>query len=122
MTCFCEYELPQFIHIRMRKARKPHACTECGVTIQPGDTYEKVSGSWEGHIENFKTCARCLELREWVQAHVPCFCYGFGNVREEALEAAREWAHEAPGLLFGAYRREVAIRRAVRAQRQDKAA
>lgn len=33
---------------------------------------------------------------------------------EDSIEAAREYAHEAPGLLFGAYRRQVAIKRAAR--------
>jgi hypothetical protein len=50
-------------------------------------------------------------LKEWVKAHVPCFCWAHGNIIEDAIETARNYAHEAPGLLFGAYRRQVAIMR-----------
>lgn len=32
-------------------------------------------------------------------------------MRENAMNAAREYFDEAPGLLFGAYRREILIRR-----------
>jgi hypothetical protein len=32
-------------------------------------------------------------------------------MRDAMIETAREYADEAPGLLFGAYRREILIRR-----------
>lgn len=109
--CFCDYEMPEFCHIELRKARKEHRCDECGRIIERGDTYENVHGKWDGRLDTFKTCSRCLALKEWVRTHVPCFCWAYGNVREDALETARSYADQAPGLLFGAYRREVAIRR-----------
>lgn len=113
MDCFCDYE-PASIYnaTRVKAARKEHRCYECARTIKPGESYESVFAVWEGEAQTVCTCSHCLDLREWVKAHVPCFCIGHGNVREDALETARGWAHEAPGLLFGAYRREVQIRRA----------
>lgn len=109
--CYCDYERPEFYHSETRRARKQHRCTECGRAIQPGEKYEHVRAKWEGDIRTHNTCAHCLALREWVQAHVPCFCWAHGNIEEDAIETALQYAHEAPGLLFGAYRRQVMIRR-----------
>jgi len=110
-TCFCDYDPPEFYSQRMQTAKKEHRCEECGKPICTGETYENVSGKWDGRFDTFKTCTRCLALKDWVKAHVPCFCWAHGNIREDALETAREYGRQAPGLLFGAYRREVAIRR-----------
>jgi hypothetical protein len=110
-ACYCDYEPAEFYHQETRKAKKAHRCSECGREIEPGDAYEHVRGKWDGEMGVFKTCPRCLALREWVKAHVPCFCWAHGNIIEDAIETARNYAHEAPGLLFGAYRRQVAIRR-----------
>lgn len=113
-SCACDFDAPTFYRKREPRARTPHRCGECGGAIAPGEVYEYASGMWDGDFSVQKTCPRCLDLRKWVQAHVPCFCWYHGNVREDALETARAYAHEGPGLLFGAYRREVAIRRARR--------
>lgn len=110
--CYCDYELPQFYVAEVRTARKQHKCSECGRLIAEGERYEHVRGKWDGDMGTFKTCPRCLSLREWVKAHVPCFCSGHGSIVEDSIEAARAYAHEVPGLLFGAYRRQVAIKRA----------
>ena len=79
--------------------------------IAQNECYEYTVGKWEGDVNTFKTCAHCLALRDYVKAHVPCFCWYYENMLEDAIEAAREWSHEAPGLLFGAYRRKIQIRR-----------
>lgn len=111
--CVCDYEQPSIYNrTEVKAARKEHKCEECRRTIRPGESYELVFGMWEGEARMYKTCGHCLALREWVKAHVPCFCWAHGNIRDDALQTAQSYAHEAPGLLFGAYRREVAIRRA----------
>lgn len=113
--CQCDYETPEFYHVTMiQKARKPRKCYECHKAIQAGESYEHIFAKWDGDVGFVNTCCRCLDLRTYVQAHVPCFCIGHGNVNEDAIETARNWAHEAPGLLFGAYRRQVRIDRAER--------
>lgn len=111
MECYCDYEMPSVYAVMQPTARKSHRCSECHGEIAPGERYERVFGVWDGHHDVFRTCPRCLALREWVKAHVPCFCWAHGNIREDAIETAREFGRQAPGLLFGAYRREVAIRR-----------
>ena len=111
-ACYCgDYSAPEFFIQHRSKAKKIHRCYECGSEIQKGESYQADSGKWEGDVMTYKTCHRCMALRDFVQAHIPCFCWGFGNMREDVLNAALEHADEAPGLLFGAYRREILIRR-----------
>lgn len=112
-ACYCDYDPPSMYEkCRVKSARKLHKCSECRRTINPGEPYENVWGIWDGQSDTFKTCQHCLALREFVEAHVPCVCWQHGNMRDDAIETAREWAHETVGLLFGAWRREVLIRRA----------
>lgn len=110
MECFCDYEMPEFCHEENRTARKDRTCTECRCAIEIGETYEHVRGKWDGELNTFDLCPRCVSLRDWVKSHVPCFCWAYGNIHDDAIEHAQHYAHEAPGLLFGAYRRLVAIR------------
>jgi hypothetical protein len=43
-----------------RKARKAHRCYECNRTIQPGETYTRSAGVWEGNFQCVKRCAHCM--------------------------------------------------------------
>lgn len=112
--CYCDYETPEFYRSARHKSRKLRRCDECRRAIAPGEQYEHVHAKWDGDVVTFNTCERCLALRDWVSAHIPCVCWSHGNIYEDAIEAARAYAHEAPGLLFGAKRRVVLIRRAQR--------
>lgn len=114
MECFCDYEMPSVHSVSTPKARKEHQCEECRRPIREGEQYERVWGVWDGDMSTFKTCQRCLNLREYVKAHVPCFCWAHGNVIEDAINTAEGWNHEAPGLLFGARRLQVKIKRNAR--------
>lgn len=113
-NCVCDGPYPSFYHTKHPIARKAHRCDECCRAIRPGEKYERVTANWEGVIGTYKTCPRCLALREYVKAHVPCFCWYHTNMIEDALGTAHHYAHEAPGLLFRAYRLQVAIKRAPR--------
>ena len=111
-ACYCEdYEEPSFYVDVMRKAIKQHRCHECKGAIHKCEVYQSVTGKWDGDILTYKTCQRCLDLLNYVKAHIPCVCWSFQNMRGDLLNAAMEYADEAPGLLFGAYRREILIRR-----------
>ena len=117
MSCSCDYDPPEFYHrTTISKARKEHGCYECGGRILQGESYEHVFAKWDGDVGNVNTCQRCLDLREYVKAHVPCFCWAHGNVIDDAIETVRSYAQEVPGLMFGAYRRQVAIRAARKQQ------
>lgn len=109
MICSCAWFPAEFYAKRTVRARKQHCCDECFRTIQPGEKYECVSGKWDGEMDSFKTCPRCLNLREYVESNIPCFCWQHGSMIEDAIEHAKEYAHELPGLLFGAWRRQVMI-------------
>lgn len=45
------------------KARKQYRCEECGGFINPGESYEKVAGKWDGNFMTFRTCDFCAEVR-----------------------------------------------------------
>jgi len=109
--CFCDYDSPEWWHSKIHCARKSHRCEECGATIKPGEQYEYVAGKWEGHLDEFKTCLRCLEIRRYVTDMVPCFCWVHGNLHNDAKDAISEYAHELPGMAFGLGRRLIAARR-----------
>jgi hypothetical protein len=102
--CYCDYEPARLYSARVYVARKTYVCDECSRAIAPGTKYERVFGIWDDPT-TYLTCARCLDLREYVAAHVPCFCWAHGNVIEDAIATADQYARDAPGLLFGAYRR-----------------
>jgi hypothetical protein len=114
MECYCDYEPATVYRAKRVTARTTHRCYECHRTIQPGEQYESVFAIWDGEANTVKTCRHCLALRDYVVAHVPCSCWTHGNMREEVLADAESYAHEAPGLLFGALRREAVIRREAR--------
>lgn len=43
-----------------RKARKAHRCYECHRDIQPGETYTRSAGVWEGDFQCVKRCGHCI--------------------------------------------------------------
>ena len=111
IECVCDYDAPTLYCDRMVTARKQHKCSECFRVIQSGERYEYVFGVWDGRPDRFKTCARCLAVKEYVKAHVPCFCWAHGSILDDAYNTVEGYAHEVPGLLFGYWRRYAATRK-----------
>lgn len=114
MDCHCDYEPASVYDASMVTTRKRHTCEECGRIILPGERAERVRGCWDGHWATYYTCAECLELRQYVTVHVPCFCWAHGNMILDARDTLAElelMPAESAGVLFGAGRRLVAIRR-----------
>ena len=114
MPCSCDYDPPEFYRAERRKSRKPRQCCQCGHLIAKGETYENVVGKTDGDQWAAETCARCLALRDYVKSHVPCYCYMHHDPEfiPDAIEVVRDYAHELPGMFFGALRLAVAIKRA----------
>jgi hypothetical protein len=111
MNCFCDYEPPSFYRVELRLARKQYYCDECSGLILPKERYEYVSGKWDGDLGTYRTCERCVEIREFVSGNVPCFCWGHSNIENDA-KAAIDDAYgraleEVIGLRFGFFRRLV---------------
>lgn len=114
MDCACDYDAPIFYTSARPAARKSYRCHECGHAIMRGERYERVHAMWDRAYgpQTLCTCMRCVALRDYAKDNLPCFCEGHGNMIEDAMDAIREYAHELPGMLFHAYRLQVAINRA----------
>lgn len=98
--CF-DGDPPQALSKVMRKARKVHRCDECGLTIQPGMTYEYTSGIWAREPGDYKTCEACQILREHVMEEDGCNEYPpFGMLIEIAREMVTD---EHPHLIEEGY-------------------
>lgn len=73
-------ECPTMYSEVIRRARKPHRCCECGITIAPGEQYQVACGKWE-EFNSFNTCMPCVEIRakstEGLKSYdccdLPCF-------------------------------------------------
>ena len=50
------------------KARKMHHCEECFRRIEPGETYHRTAGSWEGDFFTIKACGHCHVFRKYIDA------------------------------------------------------
>lgn len=74
-----------FCNIDKVKARKIQRCGECRRLIFPGETYERVSGKWDGEFVTEKTCSDCLSIRsELFQT------YFYGGIKEGLHEMISE--------------------------------
>lgn len=111
MSCYCEYEPSSVYVAKMHTARKQHKCDECCRIILVGERYERVFGVWDGEVDRYKTCPRCLALRNHAKENIKCLCWSHGNMIEDCIEAIKEYAHELPGMLFKAYRMQVLIKK-----------
>ena len=109
--CSCDFDQPAFYNRTTPRARKPYRCEECNGQILPGEQYERVTGKWEGYVDTYLTCERCVDLRTWVQNNVPCLCWSHGGGDEMMAEAIDDAIDRAPdetaGLKFGFLRRKV---------------
>lgn len=109
-ACYCDFDPPSVCHVNIRKARKKHVCSECESIIAPGEQYEHVWGVWDGWPNTNKTCCRCLALRDHLD-DLPCFCWSYGGLLEQAREEIIEMMGDDTGFRFRALRLLLAIRR-----------
>lgn len=71
------------------KARKTHKCCECGGEIKIGETYDHLSGIWDGEPGRFKTCQDCINLRDRLEKIFPNLCY------EYEIEHLDQWVFDS---------------------------
>ena len=87
MTC----ELPEASTRLTPTANREHDCCECRRGIKVGDKYFRFSGIWSGIPATYKTCMRCVALRDLaIKKYSPVF--------EEDLPAfglLRDWIRES---------------------------
>lgn len=82
-VCSVDYDAAQVYNEKTVKARKEHKCCECGETIQRGESYEYVSGLWDGSWDHYRTCEMCVRIRD----DLCCGGFIFGELRETIWEA-----------------------------------
>ncbi len=98
--CDCDYSVQAYWDKRAT-ARKVHRCGECREDILPGETYERVRGIWDGVPGTEKTCARCLEIRDRVEAVIPeRWCWCFGEMLENANDEVSDWPADDPDRIW----------------------
>lgn len=114
--CYCDFEPFTFYRAKNITAKKQHRCTECRSAIQPGEKYERASGKFDGFFKSYKTCCRCIAVREYVKAHVPCFCFLHEGLYEDggADCTIKSYQHEVPGMGMEYGRLRVAVKRAAK--------
>jgi len=96
--CYCDGNSPAWTRIaKVKSARKSYRCAECGISILPGQPYEKTIGKWDGDIDVFHTCPLCAELRQWAMISVPCFCWEYGNLHQNVSDMVDAVQHDVPG-------------------------
>jgi hypothetical protein len=96
--CYCDLETPEFYsaHI-VKSARKMHKCDDCRHHIWPGESYEYISGMWDGYFSVYKFCTRCQEVRQWAQKKLECYCIALGELYSGLVE---EYQYTLDSVLF----------------------
>lgn len=114
-TCYCDYGEPSDVYcVKTVKAIKPHKCYECHKEIQPGEVYEHVSSLYDGCWTVSKTCPRCLDARNYITAHAPCFCWMHGSLLDDARDTVNQYGQESAGFYIGAMKRVLRAERGPR--------
>lgn len=118
LDCYCDYEPWQVYRSKTVKARKQYRCYECNAAIDPGEEHEYAFGVYDGYACQPRTCKACLAIRHFVKTNIPCWCWGHGNLIDDAKEIVRAAYEEAPdevkGVAFGLGRLIVKARKARR--------
>ena len=63
MSC-ADDDGPSAFTMRVRKARKEHACNACHEAIPKGHRYSYQSGVWDGSPDSFHICLRCRAIQQ----------------------------------------------------------
>lgn len=119
ISCYCDYDRPAWARESCHVARKEYKCSECGRFIRQDELYTRHVGMWDREIKTYRWCAHCTDVAAHIRAHVPCFCWGFGDMLSDALTCADEAQREAPGLWMEVARKVVAVRRQRKKQEQE---
>lgn len=115
ITCVCDYGIdsPAVYDAQRPIARKQHTCSECGCPIEAGERYERVKTLYD-RWDTYRTCYRCLALRDHLEAVSCCFCWYHDNMLEDAANEI-DFANWKPGYKFAALRLYADVKRNRRA-------
>ena len=94
--CYCDYETgPSFFKDETRHAAKEHQCSECPGLIHVGEKYIYSFGIWDGFGQSFYWCKHCVAVKDWVTAHLPCFCFSYGGLHDDVGALLQEISFQA---------------------------
>jgi hypothetical protein len=111
--CDCDHEHPSVGHQERPTARKRHKCCECRGWIEPGETYTKTWGVWEGDAQTFKQCRDCIDLVVWAEKDGGDVCPSFGDLHQAVLDYTNDSGDAA---WYAEAKERIA---AIRAKRRD---
>jgi hypothetical protein len=86
-----------FASTKQVKARKHHNCDECGRVIEPGETYRRTAGSWEGDFFTNVACGHCYVFRKHISRADDCYFEGYYGGAHEWVCNRYISAGELPG-------------------------
>ena len=113
-ACFCDFGDPPTVqHSERLRARKHYRCYECHKAIAPGETYERTASLYDGSWDVARVCSRCLDARDYITAHAPCFCWMYGSMLDDAKNTLDEYGHHSAGFYIGG------MKRVLRAERHE---
>lgn len=72
-----------------QRARKPHACDECGRVIDRGERYNRVFWVYDGDPGGAVACQHCMRAGEWLE--LVCDGWLRNGLHEELLDHAGEY-------------------------------
>lgn len=118
--CDVDYDQPTIWKCWAPRARKPHKCDECGLFVQPGESYARAKALTDGEWWDGVRCAACWFLCQAIET-LECGDEGSvlwgglseeigqldsGPYNEETDEFAPNWAEEAFGAIVSRPRAE----------------
>lgn len=62
-----------------RRARRAHACIECGEAITPGERYVSITGRWDDSWHRLAICLGCDDIRSTLF----CGTWTYGDMWED---------------------------------------
>ena len=81
---------PDFSRVSYPRSRKPRWCCECGRQIKTTERHQYVVGRWEGYLDTYRTCLRCVAVRLCVTPQA----WIYGGLQEAIDEADRVMSKE----------------------------
>lgn len=81
-------------------ARKRHVCEECFRPIDPGETYQRTAGSWEGDFFTNIACAHCHVFRKYIDRADDYYNEGYYGGAGEWVANGYFSASDLPGMTW----------------------
>lgn len=84
--------MSKILRYKLVKTRKPHVCFGCGRCFEPPCSMISAAAAYDGTVESYYLCKSCNEVAS--SDLEPGEEFGFGDLREAALEYEKEQKDE----------------------------